>query len=282
VLLRRRAPDVAFALVFPVVAVAPMSHLIPHHELFAEHYVYFAAFGPALLAGAVVRRLSDGGPVPRGAAALGLGLGLTFFSARISARNPDWANEETFWTAVVREAPQNVRARYNLGRILIERQEFGPAVDVLAPLADDPTLRESRFYFRAMADLSRAGELADRPVEAERGSRLVLAMDPEHRAALRRMVIRTTARSDWAGALRYAERWWRASGDGRAVGAGAYAALRMEMAEAPGWIAEALAGGGEPAAALGALLRAAESEGRVSEAAWLRSWGVGSAEAGGP
>jgi Flp pilus assembly protein TadD len=149
----------AFGGLWFFIALLPVSQLIPHHELMAEHYLYIPAFGLCLGVGAALAGLPD--TIGKSAGTLGACLLiLVLLGARTVVRNQDWRDDLSLWTKTVRTAPQAARARDNLGRAYLRRgldaqaeQEFAEAVRIKP---DEP-----RFHDNLGLALFRRGKLAD-------------------------------------------------------------------------------------------------------------------------
>lgn len=127
---RRQVPLVSWGLAAWVLGLMPVSHLLPHHELYAEHYVYLPSVGlvVAVVAGAQWAWLRWGAAyamsaIPRVASVAVVGLcfvlaGLTW------VRNAVWIDEKTFYTSVLAAAPQNQRAIGNLLHIQADANDW--------------------------------------------------------------------------------------------------------------------------------------------------------------
>lgn len=109
----RRAPLVAIGLGWYGLAMSPVSHIFPHHELMAEHYLHLPLAGLAVAAAGV--RLNRW---IRSA----LLLILLALIMRQQVRVLDYRSDETLGWHVAREAPRNVR---NLGRLSSYYLEHG-------------------------------------------------------------------------------------------------------------------------------------------------------------
>ncbi len=119
-LLRRRAPLVAFGIAWFLVTLLPVVQIVPFHELAAEHHLYLASVGLCLAAGVAL---------PRWPVALGVGVALLVaLAARTVLRNRDWKDAETLWTATARDAPRCARAQYNAGFLKALRGEYKEAL----------------------------------------------------------------------------------------------------------------------------------------------------------
>jgi Flp pilus assembly protein TadD len=124
----RRYPLVALAIVTYWILLLPVSHLIPHHELAAEHQVYLPSGCLCLLAGAGVallerRRTWAGAGLLVLAAVLMTGLTIS--------RNRVWHDGEALWSDTVARAPRCGRALLNLGLVYFESGELERAEPLL-------------------------------------------------------------------------------------------------------------------------------------------------------
>jgi Flp pilus assembly protein TadD len=118
-----RRPLAAFGGAWFALALLPVSQIVPHHELMAEHYLYIPSVGFCLLiVGLLEPVLADrrSARVLYGVAALLLVL----LSLRTVMRNTDWRDDLTLWRETVRTAPQSARARNNLGAAYLRRGEL--------------------------------------------------------------------------------------------------------------------------------------------------------------
>lgn len=132
VCIRRGNGVSGFGLLWFVITLLPVAQIIPHHELFAEHYLYIPLMGLAIAALPLVDSI-----LARRAGllkALGTGvLMLAIFGAalRTNARASDWQDERTFNEAARRYAPDNLRVLYTLGVSYAEEGLCDQAIDVL-------------------------------------------------------------------------------------------------------------------------------------------------------
>ncbi len=148
-LLGRWRPLIGYGALWMVIAILPVSHLIPIKELVAEHYLYVPLFGFALICGVLL----DAACSTKSTAAAWAGRNIVVYGVvivllvlagfRIRWRNQDWANEETLWTRTAQTAPRCVRAHYNLAGVLLRQkrveeaeQEFTKVL-ALAPMHVD-------------------------------------------------------------------------------------------------------------------------------------------------
>ncbi len=117
--LRRRAPEVAFALAWFPLALVPSSKLFADPAIIAERFLYLPSVAVCLVIPRALAALSrtTSSRLTRacvGAVVVTLGM-LTL------ARNLAWRSDEALWRAEVRAAPHSAIARTYLGAILANR-----------------------------------------------------------------------------------------------------------------------------------------------------------------
>ncbi|CBE67326.1 membrane protein of unknown function [Candidatus Methylomirabilis oxygeniifera] len=110
----RIRPVAAFGGAWFFLALLPVSQIIPHHEMVAEHYVYVPSVGFAVAVAGLFDPLLDDPLRRRVLYPAGL-LVLMLLSVRTVWRNFDWRDELTLWRKTVQTAPDSARARNNLG-----------------------------------------------------------------------------------------------------------------------------------------------------------------------
>ncbi|MDB4912923.1 MAG: Tetratricopeptide 2 repeat protein [Gemmatimonadetes bacterium] len=116
--MRHRAPVAAFGLVWTIVAFLPVSNLlVPAGFVTAERTLFFPSVGVVLVAGAVAeyarRRLAAG---RLRLAAAGLMLLLAAGLARSIDRQRVWKNNDDFFVALMKDAPNGYRAHFLYAR----------------------------------------------------------------------------------------------------------------------------------------------------------------------
>jgi hypothetical protein len=250
--LRRRMPVVAYGIIFYLVALLPMSHVIPHHELYAEHYLYLPLFGVVLSAvGAVVHwlgpamaRASLAGRFEAStvAAVVGLALVATVQMAAVHLRNVDWRDERSFYEAVLRTAPGNQRALGNLLFIYSDLGEHEPALAMcaqLAPLWVAGAEQERLALLRCVVAAERTGNVSARVAMANQ----LTAHHPEHALGWRHLAEAELSRARHVRAFGAAMRWWELtrSPDALFVAAQAAASTPEVSVSEVGRLGEALA-----------------------------------------
>ena len=104
---------ITFSLAWFFITLLPVCHIIPHHELMAEHYLYLPSIGFFFLAGITLYTWCW--QKHRYIFFLIAGLLMVIFSVRTVDRNRDWKNALTLWERTVKTAPDCARALNNLG-----------------------------------------------------------------------------------------------------------------------------------------------------------------------
>ncbi|MBI2385868.1 MAG: tetratricopeptide repeat protein [Elusimicrobia bacterium] len=136
----RRRPELGFGILWFFLQLAPTNSLVPRLDPANDRQLYLACWGPFLALAAAASRAMT--PLRARAAA---GLLLAAFAAASVARQLDYRSEIRLWEASVREAPDNARARNNLG---LAYQEAGRR---------EEALEQYRAALRLRPDYTRAG-----------------------------------------------------------------------------------------------------------------------------
>lgn len=219
-LTRRRRPLIAFGIGWYLVSLTPVSHVFPHHELFAEHYLYIPLFGAVLAlvdAGLwALERAPDTARWKRigGGAVAAL---LVVMAVRVVDRNRDFVDERTFYENVVAHAPGNLRAVANLGNITFDAGEYDEAVHWLSALAPlwVPGSNDERHHVTLLLE---AAVRADRPDIARAAAEQLAEHHPDIGVGHRWVAQLAAGRNDHRGAFDGALRWWDVTLDPRALG----------------------------------------------------------------
>lgn len=112
VLLVKKRPILSFSLIWFFIALLPVSHLIPHHELMAEHYLYLPIAGFAFICGDFFGKQRRGSISKLVTIILILLIG--FYGGRTMMRNKDWRTAGTFWESTLHVGSFGYRAAVNL------------------------------------------------------------------------------------------------------------------------------------------------------------------------
>jgi tetratricopeptide (TPR) repeat protein len=114
-LLLDRERLMAFAVLSYFVLLLPVSQIIPHHELLADHYLYLPLMSVGLFAAVLVRRLSVKPDLVRRVAYSTATVLLVALGIMTVSRNRVYRNDLTLWQANYAETPNSIRAAFNLG-----------------------------------------------------------------------------------------------------------------------------------------------------------------------
>ena len=103
-----------FAVFSYFVLLLPVSHIVPHHELLADHYLYLPLMSFGLFVAVLLQRLSEKNAIAfKAAVAVGIALTITF-SVITYFRNTVYKDDLSLWEANYKEAPNSIRAMFNL------------------------------------------------------------------------------------------------------------------------------------------------------------------------
>jgi Flp pilus assembly protein TadD len=113
----------AFGGLWFFITLLPVSQIIPHHEMVAEHYLYLPSAGVFLSASVLIQRslARERRKVPIIAA---FTLAVLLLGVRTVVRNRDWRDSRTLWTKTIQTAPESARAHTNVGEIAIRQGRF--------------------------------------------------------------------------------------------------------------------------------------------------------------
>lgn len=232
----RRAPLVAFALLWVSVVYLPCSNVVPLVQFFvAERYLYAPSFGVCLLAGlgvaaSLAAARARGSAVERWAVVAAVSLVVLAGGARSAARHRDWRSPEALARSSIAAGVETWRMQRMLGNAMLRAGNLEPAVDALrravaiapeAPLSyyDLATaLAESGKVYEAREVVERAEALPrkaaifgpsrtrlglallgqDRTELAAREFEAVLAQEPDNlRALLALAWLKSASRREW-------------------------------------------------------------------------------------
>lgn len=105
----------AFAIFSYFVLLLPVSQIIPHHELLADHYLYLPIMSFGLFVALLVRRIKHSSKTAGKVAYVITGLAIVIFAVITVVQNRVWKNERTLWAANYKAVPNSPRAAMNLG-----------------------------------------------------------------------------------------------------------------------------------------------------------------------
>ena len=138
-LFRRTLSAVAFAVIFPVIALSVTTNLlIPIGTIKAERLLYLPSIGWLFVAAYAVDQLLRIQRY-RALATIFMALVIAFFGARTWARNWDWKDYPTLMERTAYTAPDSAKAQFNFGLVLQQRgahaaaeRQFRRAMDIMA------------------------------------------------------------------------------------------------------------------------------------------------------
>lgn len=110
----------AFGGLWFFLTLLPVSQLIPHHEIVAEHYLYLPSAGFLLAAALLAERLLRRSAHPR-VIAVAFGLVVLLLGLRTVARNRDWKDDLTLWAKTTQTSPDSARAHIALAGAHLRR-----------------------------------------------------------------------------------------------------------------------------------------------------------------
>lgn len=118
----------AFGGLWFFVTLLPVSQIVPHHEIVAEHYLYLPSAGIFLMGGTLLERILT--PQRRQTAIMAaFAVIVVLLGIRTAVRNRDWRDSETLWTKTIHTAPESARAHTNVGEIALRKGRFQQAYE---------------------------------------------------------------------------------------------------------------------------------------------------------
>jgi tetratricopeptide (TPR) repeat protein len=168
---------IAFAIFSYFVLLLPISQIIPHHELLADHYLYLPMMSFALLAAIVIEKIAaTGETVKRVAYGTTAGL-LIVLSLLTISRNQVWKDDLTLWQTNYKEVPNSIRSVSSLAKAYtnvnpVRSEElykqcieidptYSPAYYSLAVLSEKVTAnsnkRDAREHYREIEQIIQNG-----------------------------------------------------------------------------------------------------------------------------
>lgn len=139
IMMLKRERLISFAVFSYFAALLPVSQIIPHHELLADHYLYLPMMSFSLLVALVVNRFAQRGRQSTLVAYGALSLFLLALALTTVSRNKDWKNELAVWEANYRSVPNSPRASYNLGGLYATKNPDRAETLLKESISSDPT-----------------------------------------------------------------------------------------------------------------------------------------------
>ncbi|HYP27181.1 MAG TPA: tetratricopeptide repeat protein [Blastocatellia bacterium] len=151
----------SFAILSYFVLLLPVSQIIPHHELVADHYLYLPMACVGLLAARLVEKFSAADAESRRLAYAGVLVVCAVFAVLTIMRNREWKDELSVWQANYESVPNSPRAAHNFGGLLMRRDPRRAEELFRQALANDPDFEP---VYLSLAQLYVASK---RPKEAD-------------------------------------------------------------------------------------------------------------------
>src|SRR5262249_27170780 len=105
---------VSFAILSYFAFLLPVSQIIPHHELLADHYLYLPMVSFALLVSLGAKALARGSERRLAAIYAAAACVILVFAVLTVRQNAVWKDDRTFWEANYAKVPNSPRAVYSL------------------------------------------------------------------------------------------------------------------------------------------------------------------------
>jgi protein O-mannosyl-transferase len=105
----------AFAIFSYFVLLLPVSQIIPHHELLADHYLYLPMMSFGLFISLLIRKIGSRGGVARKVTYGMIAVVVVLLASLTINQNRTWKNERSLWMANYKAVPTSPRAALNLG-----------------------------------------------------------------------------------------------------------------------------------------------------------------------
>jgi len=129
-LMRRRNPLATFGIAFFLVALLPVSHIVPFFDAAGERFLYVPLVGLLVGAAGIAVAL----PGTRALRSLGIASAVIVFTAFVGltvVRTAEWSSSESALDAMTRDFPSSLSAHLGLGRLLIADERPGEAIGEL-------------------------------------------------------------------------------------------------------------------------------------------------------
>ncbi len=148
----------SFAILSYFVLLLPVSQIIPHHELLADHYLYLPMMSFGLFIALLVQKIAARSEGARKLAYGFAAAAVIVLSVMTVMRNRDWKDEFTLWQANYKEEPNSIRAAGNLAAMYSSRNQ-NKAVELYRRCLEiDPTYGPA---YLGLATLLQARDKAD-------------------------------------------------------------------------------------------------------------------------
>ncbi len=135
--LLKKYPLIYFCMVWIIVALLPVSNIIPQGTVLAERFLYIPSFGFTFLAGILLGKGYEFFSKKRSYKILYyfllgfLPLLVTFYSFQTIQRNTDWRNEKSIWQSLMHSDPKDPVSYAALGSIYAREGQYDKGIELL-------------------------------------------------------------------------------------------------------------------------------------------------------
>jgi tetratricopeptide (TPR) repeat protein len=143
---------VSFAILSYFALLLPVSQIIPHHELLADHYLYLPIFSFALLVGLGAQALArSSGKRLAGIYALATAVLITFVVLTVR-QNAVWRDERSLWERNYSQVPNSPRAAYSMAGLYVSLNPMRAREMFHRCLSLDPTYAQAYLSLAALVN----------------------------------------------------------------------------------------------------------------------------------
>ncbi|MEA2709104.1 MAG: protein O-mannosyl-transferase, partial [Phycisphaerales bacterium] len=196
---RRRAPALAAGLLVGVIVLLPVLGLVAFdfqlYSTVADHYLYLAMLGPALIVAWCVSRRPTTATIVIAACVIAI-LGVRSF-----AQTKHWHDSRALFAHGIRVNPASFASYNSLAALAVEERDFPRAVDL-----SQRALRIRPNHANSHATLAEALRNQGDVDGAITALQAALKYEPDYQPALGNLAVALASRGRFADALRYARR----------------------------------------------------------------------------
>lgn len=161
-ILLKRDRLMSFAILSYFVLLLPVSQIIPHHELLADHYLYLPMMSFGLFTALLLQKIAARSDRAKKLAYGFAGAAVIVLAVMTVIRNRDWKDEFTLWQANYKEEPNSIRAVGNLAAMYASRNQNKAVELYRRSLEIDPTYGPAYIGLATLLQAKdKAGEVED-------------------------------------------------------------------------------------------------------------------------
>jgi tetratricopeptide (TPR) repeat protein len=163
--LLKRDRVMSFAVLSYFVLLLPVSQIIPHHELVADHYLYLPMVCFGLFAARLAERVASRDAEARRLVYAGAAVACAAFAVLTIMRNREWKDELSVWQANYKSVPNSPRAAHNLGGMLMRRDPKRAEELFKEAIRNDPGFEPAYLSLGQLYVVSKRPDEADEIIE---------------------------------------------------------------------------------------------------------------------